>query len=306
MASFSSSCVGAKEFSVLPFQVVWHDVVGSTMDATKEHILANEVTEDCFAVMAGRQTSGRGTKGRAWASEPNNLFVTFAVKTQAIRTPLHLTPLRVGVLLRGVVGKFTAQPDAIQLKWPNDVLIRGEKLSGILIEMERDYLLVGVGVNVATTPDVLPTGQDCGRRATSLAHHLADPDQWRLASSAHVTQGEGEGSGGGEGGKALDGARLARAVGMELCLALHNWAATSGADSATAIVSDFTAAMDCTGQRLRPEADVHTSGMEGEGRGGGGRGAGESITPLRVNADGTLLVRDAAGSTRTLVADYLF
>merc|ERR1712137_1095620 len=61
--------------------------------------------------------------------------------------------------------------NSIKLKWPNDVLIHDRKVAGLLIEMEKDYFLIGIGVNVASSPMVPTAGGERGRPATSLAIH---------------------------------------------------------------------------------------------------------------------------------------
>lgn len=62
----------------------------------------------------------------------------------------------------------------VSLKWPNDVLIGGSKVAGVLIEAELPFLLVGIGVNVRHKPDVPRQGPDRGRPATCLADFGAD------------------------------------------------------------------------------------------------------------------------------------
>jgi len=236
------------------------------MDVAKEYITGGQCTEDCFAVIASEQTAGRGTQGRVWSSTSGNLFLTFAVKMAAIRTPLQLTPLRVGVLLRNTVASFTANPGDIELKWPNDVLIGKKKVSGILIEVQDDYALVGVGCNIGSAPTVESTGPDCGRPATCLLDHVAVDARDTAATD------------------------LIQTVGTDLCRSIYAWVETSGGDSARAIVSDFSQAMDTTKQRMRPESG----------------GIAEVVTPVRVKPDGTLEVKTGTGASKILVSEYLF
>ena len=60
----------------------------------------------------------------------------------------------------------------VALKWPNDVLIGEEKICGVLIEVEGDFMIIGIGCNVLTAPVVESTGGDNGRTATCLARHM--------------------------------------------------------------------------------------------------------------------------------------
>jgi BirA family biotin operon repressor/biotin-[acetyl-CoA-carboxylase] ligase len=61
--------------------------------------------------------------------------------------------------------------DHVYLKWPNDVLIGEKKVCGILIEVENDRLLIGIGCNVLTAPEVSNIGAEAGRASTCLADH---------------------------------------------------------------------------------------------------------------------------------------
>jgi BirA family biotin operon repressor/biotin-[acetyl-CoA-carboxylase] ligase len=105
-------------------------------------------------VLAESQNAGRGRAGRAWVSPPDvNLYITLILfpPLQHLRSLAYVTPLAVARALE----TFTAQkgvPVEAEIKWPNDVLVGGKKLAGVLIETEhapeRVVALVGVGVNV--------------------------------------------------------------------------------------------------------------------------------------------------------------
>jgi BirA family biotin operon repressor/biotin-[acetyl-CoA-carboxylase] ligase len=105
-------------------------------------------------VLAESQNAGRGRAGRAWVSPPDvNLYLTLILfpPLQHLRSLAYVTPLAVA----RAVETFTAQkgvPVRAEIKWPNDVLIGGKKVAGVLIETEhapeRVVALVGVGINV--------------------------------------------------------------------------------------------------------------------------------------------------------------
>ena len=78
----------------------------------------------------------------------------------------------------------------VSLKWPNDVLINGEKVSGVLIEMEKDHLIIGIGCNIGTAPVVVDTGPNGGRQATCLYKHCkpSGPDVNSGASECFRTE----------------------------------------------------------------------------------------------------------------------
>ena len=122
-----------------------------------------------FWVIARTQSAGRGRDGRSWASPPGGLWVTLA-------WPLASCPpdvldglgLRIGVALCRAIARFA--PDA-RLKWPNDILIKGAKVAGVLTEVVDGWIVIGCGVNVANDPPPLPPPA----AATSLKQHTATP-----------------------------------------------------------------------------------------------------------------------------------
>lgn len=122
-------------------------------------------------VTADRQTAGRGRLGRPWASpETGDLYVSLVVKPGPTRR-LGALGLAVGVGLReGLAAWLPAR-----LKWPNDLLVGGRKLAGVLCEARwtagTPEIVVGFGVNVARTS----FDGDLAERATSLARELPDP-----------------------------------------------------------------------------------------------------------------------------------
>jgi BirA family transcriptional regulator, biotin operon repressor / biotin---[acetyl-CoA-carboxylase] ligase len=124
-------------------------------------------------LVAEEQTAGRGRMGRSWVSQPG-AALTFSFLLRPATVPparLGWLPLLTGVAV-GVAVRAAAGLD-VTLKWPNDVLIGDHKLAGILAEQSGDLVVIGIGLNVATTPDALPSGAG-GLRGTSLAIEGAD------------------------------------------------------------------------------------------------------------------------------------
>lgn len=107
------------------------------------------------------QTAGRGRQGRAWQSPAGNLYASTLVRLRPGDPPAPSLALVAAVALHEVLALHLPTPP--MLKWPNDVLVAGAKLSGILLERSDDAVVIGIGVNVAHYPD-LP-----GRPTTSLA-----------------------------------------------------------------------------------------------------------------------------------------
>jgi BirA family transcriptional regulator, biotin operon repressor / biotin---[acetyl-CoA-carboxylase] ligase len=120
-------------------------------------------------LVAEKQTAGRGRMGRSWVSQPG-AALTFSVLIRPDSVPAErrgwLT-LLAGVAVAQSVRAVSDLPAT--LKWPNDVLIRDGKLAGILAEQAADgAVVIGMGINVATTADALPVGPG-GLRGTSIA-----------------------------------------------------------------------------------------------------------------------------------------
>lgn len=111
-------------------------------------------------VTATRQTGGRGRRGRAWVSEPGNLYSSLLLIDPGPERALASLPLAVTVGVYDAVASVLPDSagEALKIKWPNDLLIGGQKTSGILIEAEqladgRRAVVIGCGINVAHRPD---------------------------------------------------------------------------------------------------------------------------------------------------------
>lgn len=128
-------------------------------------LLARAGAEEGLWLRAERQTDGRGRQGRAWASPPGNLSASTLVRLRSTDPAPASLALVTAVALHETVGVYLGSPAVAVLKWPNDLLLGGAKLSGILLERADDAVVIGVGVNLAHHPD-LPD-----RPTTSLAAH---------------------------------------------------------------------------------------------------------------------------------------
>jgi BirA family biotin operon repressor/biotin-[acetyl-CoA-carboxylase] ligase len=99
-------------------------------------------------VTAGEQREGRGRQGRRWSAPPGRALLMSLV----LRSPPGLLPLAAAVAVAEACG-----PEA-RIKWPNDVLLEGRKVAGILAEgrLQEGWIVLGIGVNVALRPADLP------------------------------------------------------------------------------------------------------------------------------------------------------
>lgn len=141
-------------------QIVELSEVGSTNDWMADH------AQDALWVRADRQTAGRGRRARPWRSEAGNLFASTFVEKHPDEGPLpQLSFVAANALFetatRSIAGSIENR--RLSLKWPNDLLMDGCKLAGILLEGHAKGVVIGFGVNLAHHPD------DIARPATSLA-----------------------------------------------------------------------------------------------------------------------------------------
>lgn len=103
-------------------------------------------------VSAVRQTAGRGRRGRQWIDCAGNLFMSLAVEAE-MKDLGRLVLLSSLCLFRTIKELPKDVKVRVELKWPNDVLVNGGKISGILLEKgSGDYFVIGVGVNIAASP----------------------------------------------------------------------------------------------------------------------------------------------------------
>lgn len=155
------------------WQVVRHCVIGSTNDEARR--LAQEGAAARTVVWALAQTRGRGRRGRPWHSPPGNLYASLILRPQtpAARAAQlgFVAALAVGGALDGICPGLTG----LSYKWPNDVLLDGRKLCGILLESETGegerpaFLIIGIGINLRAAP------QDTEFPATALAERGFPP-----------------------------------------------------------------------------------------------------------------------------------
>lgn len=143
--------------------------VESTNDVAWE-LLGSGEAPDGAVVVADVQTRGRGRAGHAWHTAPGKgLALSIALHQGCDRRQLGVLPLLAGLALARGLETLGARAE---LKWPNDLLLDGRKVSGILVESRRtaegdDAAVIGVGVNVAQSAADFPP--ELRATATSLA-----------------------------------------------------------------------------------------------------------------------------------------
>ncbi|MDR3449993.1 MAG: biotin--[acetyl-CoA-carboxylase] ligase [Alphaproteobacteria bacterium] len=124
------------------------ETTGSTNDDAKA--AAESGAPAGTVIWALRQESGRGRRGRAWSSPEGNLYCSVLLRPET-RNYGHFSfvaALAIGDVVCDLLPKAQAE-----LKWPNDVLVNGKKISGLLLEAGQGYLVIGMGLNVAHFPE---------------------------------------------------------------------------------------------------------------------------------------------------------
>jgi len=165
--------IGSQPTLPLAHRLVCYDSVGSTNDEAKR--LARDGAAEDTVVWALEQTAGRGRRGRVWVSPRGNLYASLVLRPDC--PPLQAAQLGFVAALAIGSGLSAIFPllNGLSYKWPNDVLVNGRKIAGILLESEMiaadkpTFLILGVGVNLASSP---PLAEN---RATSISEEGLGP-----------------------------------------------------------------------------------------------------------------------------------
>jgi BirA family biotin operon repressor/biotin-[acetyl-CoA-carboxylase] ligase len=157
-----------------------------TVDSTQRHAaaLAAEGAADGTAVVADTQTQGRGRRGRVWLDTPGeSLLLSVVLRTSLPLARLPTLSIAAGVAVAEALIECGVD---VRLKWPNDVVVGGRKIAGVLLERHGDAVILGLGVNVAQTS----VRSQLAAQATSVAIEggRADRDAVLVAVLAAVTR----------------------------------------------------------------------------------------------------------------------
>ncbi|AWD20321.1 biotin--[acetyl-CoA-carboxylase] ligase [Fuscovulum blasticum] len=105
-------------------------------------------------ILAREQSAGRGRRARPWASPPGNFYGTLVLRHADPPARAALRSFAAALALRDAFAALTGLPQVFSLKWPNDVLLNGGKVAGILLEAQGPVLCIGIGVNLIGAPPV--------------------------------------------------------------------------------------------------------------------------------------------------------
>lgn len=142
------------------YHLLSYDVLDSTNEEAKR--LAGGGASHGAVIWAKNQTAGKGRMGRVWESEDGNLFVSVLLSPECDLPECSQLSFVAAVATVDTLKPIIPGDEAIEAKWPNDVLLEGKKLGGILLESfttidedgdDRQWVVVGVGVNVDSFPE---------------------------------------------------------------------------------------------------------------------------------------------------------
>ena len=134
-------------------KIIWRESTGSTNDDAKNiaRALTQQGVRDEQWTGAEIQTAGRGRGDRKWESPKGNLYASWVGRLPRPMKEVAQASFVASLAVFETTKHFMPQAD-LTFKWPNDVLIEGKKFCGILLEIEGDWLIVGIGVNLRTAP----------------------------------------------------------------------------------------------------------------------------------------------------------
>lgn len=167
-------------------QLVDLGTVASTNDVALT--MARKGAAPWTVVRARRQTRGRGRQGRPFASPPGNSYTTFLLRPRSAMEHVPQIALVTGLAVAETIDELAPQLPRALCKWPNDILIAGRKVCGILVEAlslsgRLEAVVVGIGVNLVCHPELPP------QRIGDL-HGLGGPplgrDVWLAALCRHL------------------------------------------------------------------------------------------------------------------------
>jgi len=131
----------------MAYKLISFDKIPSTQSYAHD-LIAKGVATDRTVIMAEAQSAGRGRYRRTWVSHHGNLYVSFIFYTEERDPKLSYS---VAVAIAETLMSFGIKPN---IKWPNDILIDGKKVSGVLIEYSKEFVIIGIGINIKSNPRV--------------------------------------------------------------------------------------------------------------------------------------------------------
>jgi len=148
-------------------KIYYYETIGSTNEFMKSIVEKNK--GEGWVVIAEEQTEGKGRLGRTWSSPKNQgIWMSLLLRPDI---PPHLAPCITQVVAAAIVSALNNLGIETKIKWPNDIVVNGKKVCGILTEMsgsleQLNYIVVGIGMNINMDDNIFP--EELKEKATSL------------------------------------------------------------------------------------------------------------------------------------------
>lgn len=149
-----------EEPGIAGWRIIHFDEIDSTNEEARRRAAAGDPGD--IALVADRQTAGRGRRGRPWVSTEGNLFFSVLLRPRTGPARAAELSFATAIALHEGLSEATGQAARFALKWPNDVLLDGAKVAGILLESATgtdgglEYLVIGAGANLYHFPGETP------------------------------------------------------------------------------------------------------------------------------------------------------
>lgn len=139
--------------NIKDFDVFHFEKIDSTNAIAKRFVESGR--DKNTIIIADEQTNGKTTKSTPWTSPKGNLYLTLMIKLNDGDEKFlpQLSFISAISLVEAIQEVIKSKDIDIKIKWPNDLLLNGKKLSGILIERDEDFAIIGIGVNTESSPD---------------------------------------------------------------------------------------------------------------------------------------------------------
>jgi BirA family biotin operon repressor/biotin-[acetyl-CoA-carboxylase] ligase len=157
---------------ILGNKIYYFENINSTNTFAKQ--IAAKGCRDGALVIADIQSEGRGRQGRVWESkDKKGIWMSVVLKPNI--APIKVQVITLGVSVAVIKGIMNTTGIIGEIKWPNDILLNGKKVCGILTEMQIkqgyiDYIVVGIGLNVTHSPEDFQS--ELSKKATSLKIYM--------------------------------------------------------------------------------------------------------------------------------------
>ncbi|HEY1385722.1 MAG TPA: biotin--[acetyl-CoA-carboxylase] ligase [Dongiaceae bacterium] len=138
----------------LAFRIEQIAEIDSTSEACRLRALAGE--DAGLVIRADRQTAGRGRRGRSWVSPAGNLYASLLLRPARPVSEAAALGFAAVTAIGDVAESLLPSAAQVRHKWPNDLLINGRKACGILLEAQPGFVVLGIGVNLASHPADTP------------------------------------------------------------------------------------------------------------------------------------------------------